>query len=78
MLSNEEIITSVVKAFSPMYCTAEISDYTAKLQYRVSDYNKKVVRSGEVALHHAQDKELLDCVLRQVRDRIQSKGHILN
>ncbi|HEU0118362.1 MAG TPA: hypothetical protein VFR09_06980 [Alphaproteobacteria bacterium] len=77
MLTNEQIISSVKQAFSPLPCSAEIF-FDDKLQYKVTDYNQTTVRSGEVALRHAQDPELLECVLRQVRARIQNKGFVLN
>jgi hypothetical protein len=78
MLTHEEIITSVKNAFLPLPCTAEILDLNSKLQFKVSDFGRTVIRSGEMALRYAEDKELLHAVLKQFRSRIQSKGFVLN
>ncbi|MFY9288828.1 MAG: hypothetical protein WAO98_10050 [Alphaproteobacteria bacterium] len=78
MLSHDQILSNVRQAFSPLYCDAQIWDYSSRLEFKVSDYNRNIVRSGEMALHYAQDPELLTSVLRQFRERIQSKGFVLN
>jgi hypothetical protein len=77
MLTHDQIITSVQNAFLPLSCDAKIWDFDGKLRFKISENGLHVVRMDEVDLRYACDEELLASVLNTVRDRIQSKGYIL-
>lgn len=77
MLTHDEIIASVQSAFLPLNCDAKIWDFDAKLRFRISENGHYTVRTDEVDLSYASDKELLSSILKTVRARVASKGYVL-
>ena len=43
MLTDQQIVSAIQAAFSPLRCTAEIWDYQQKLRFRVFDTSDKAV-----------------------------------
>jgi hypothetical protein len=77
MLTDEEIIASVKHAFLPLACDAQIWDFDSKLRFKITENGRHVVRTDEVALNCARDRELLASVVRRVREGVQRKGYVL-
>ena len=78
MLTNQQIVSAIQAAFSPLRCAAEIWDYEKKLRLQVFDSNDKtVVTFPEQVLGAVRDVESLRAFLEMVRAQVQAKGHRL-
>lgn len=73
MLTDEEIVTRIERAFAPLRCVAQIYDYRARLRFKVFDENGNgVIERPEILLGTIRDETQLEDLLADVRARISA------
>jgi hypothetical protein len=78
MMTDQQILSAVQAAFSPLRCTADIWDYGQKLRFRVFDSkNKTVLTYPTQVLGAIREVESLRAFLEMVRAQVQATGHRL-
>jgi hypothetical protein len=78
MMTDQQIVSAVQAAFSPLRCTAEIWDYGKKLRLRVFDANDKIIITyPKQVLDAIRNVESLRAFLEMVRAQVQGEGHKL-
>jgi hypothetical protein len=78
MLTDQQILSAVQGAFSPLRCTAEIWDHQQKLRLRVFDSSDQtVIACPEQVLGAIRNVESLRAFLEMLRAQVQTKGHRL-
>lgn len=78
MLTSEEILDKVRRAFAPLHVVAELQDYHRKLGFRVYDVDNEVVDTFEGSF--VQDLKTpanLKQLLLEARAKVEGKNKIL-
>ncbi len=77
MLTNEEIVARIERAFLPLRCVVEIR-HGLKVRFRVVDArNNTILRMKMRPLNEIRDETQLAQLLQYVRSRIRAKGFVL-
>jgi hypothetical protein len=79
-LATASLVDTLVHAFNPLVCTAEVYDYQKQLRYRVFNPadGTAVVSVFGVLLNSILDHEGLSAEIDKTRGRLEQQGFVLD
>ncbi len=74
MLSNEDIISRLKKAFLPYRCEVEVWDYDHKLRFKVFDTTDvSLLAMPEVILSNVRDSDSLNSLIADAQQKLDRR-----
>lgn len=75
MRSLERVHAILGEAFKPLLCVAEVTDYSAKVGFRIYDTNDKpLIKYGPVPISNLLSGPTLEMIIYELRQKIVVRG----